>query len=173
MSTICEDPNLNHLRQIAIDGNLKVSKFRSVAWAILLKILKGNSNNWLLQRRKHRLTYQNVKQKYDSNPHKTEVVEDDPLSQSTQSAWNQHFCDKELCALIKQDVVRTFPGVDFYRRPQIQELMITILFCYAREHPDICYRQGMHEILAPILFVMHCDQQTVLHIQDISTDPIE
>lgn len=113
---------------------------------------------------------------YNANPRSevtSKVAEDDPLSQSTQSVWNQHFCDKELCALIEQDVIRTFPGVDFYRKPLIQNLMINILFCYAREHPDICYRQGMHEILAPILFVIHCDQQTLLHIQEISIEPIE
>lgn len=97
-------------------------------------------------------------------------VQDDPLSQSNQSVWNQHFCDQELLAVIRQDVVRTFPGVDFYRRPTIQELMVNVLFCYAREHPTMCYRQGMHEILAPILFVMHCDQQTYLHIRDVCGD---
>lgn len=90
------------------------------------------------------------------------------MSQSKNSVWHQHFCDKELCAIIQQDVVRTFPGVDFYRNPDIQQIMIHILFCYAREHPNISYRQGMHEILAPILFVLHCDQQAFLHILDMN-----
>lgn len=95
-------------------------------------------------------------------------TEDNPLSQSDQSIWNQHFCDKELCAVIKQDVIRTFPGVEFFRRPSIQEIMTNILFCYAREHPEICYRQGMHEILAPVLFVLHSDHQALLHIQEMT-----
>lgn len=174
LSNICEDAKLLKLRKVSIDGNLKVSKFRSVCWAILLDVLNGNARSWVKQRRKDRLQYQDIKRQHNSNPHDIQdITEDDPLSQSNQSVWNQHFCDKELRGIIKQDVVRTFPGVDFYRKPIIQELMIDILFCYAREHPEMCYRQGMHEILAPILFVMHCDHQTLLHIQDIATVPIE
>lgn len=44
--------------------------------------------------------------------------------------------------------------------------MVNILFCYARENPAMCYRQGMHEILAPLLFVLHCDQQALLHAKE-------
>lgn len=168
------------LRQVSVDGNLKVSKFRSVCWAILLDVFHGNARNWVKQRRNHRQRYQQLKARHNSNPHHLaaaaadSLVDDDPLSQSQRSVWNQHFCDKELCAVIRQDVVRTFPGVDFYRKPAIQDLMTHILFCYAREHGEMCYRQGMHEILAPILFVMHCDHQTLLHISDIAGDvPLE
>lgn len=120
--------------------------------------------------------YKKLKETHSQNPHQTlsSDIQDDPLSQSTQSVWNQHFCDKELCAVIKQDVVRTFPGVEFYRKQLIQDIMINILFCYARENSIMCYRQGMHEILAPILFVMHSDHQAFLHFRDIGnvTDPI-
>lgn len=101
------------------------------------------------------------------------LAEDDPLSQSEESEWNKHFCDKELCTIIKQDVIRTFPGVEYFRKPLIQSIMTNILFCYARVKPEMCYRQGMHEILAPILFVMHSDHQALLHIQDISGNDAE
>lgn len=101
------------------------------------------------------------------------MPEDDPLSQDEESVWNKHFCDKELSNIIRQDVVRTFPGVDFFRKPRIQEVMINVLFSYARVNPDMCYRQGMHEILAPILFVVHSDHQALLHIQDISGNDAE
>ena len=37
--------------------------------------------------------------------------------------------------------------------------MLDILFCYAKNNPDISYRQGMHEILAPILFVLHAEMR--------------
>lgn len=104
------------------------------------------------------------------NPHVNSDGGDDPLSQSKQSLWNQHFCDQELCAVIKQDVVRTFPGVDFFRKAQVQEMMINILFCYARKYPAMCYRQGMHEILAPLIFVIHSDQQALAHIQELHPD---
>lgn len=44
-----------------------------------------------------------------------------------QSIWNQYFGDQELFSVIKQDVVRTFPGVDFFRKPIIQEAMVKFL----------------------------------------------
>lgn len=167
LSIIAEDQHLNNLRQIAIDGNLMVSKFRSICWALLLKVLTGNSNNWLKQRRHDRIRYQEIRSKFNLNPHKVDDTQDNPLSQSEKSVWNQHFCDLELCAVIKQDVVRTLPGVDFYRKPRIQEIMTNILFYYAREYPEMCYRQGMHEILAPILFVIQCDHQSLLHVRSL------
>lgn len=101
------------------------------------------------------------------------TAQDDPLSQSEDSNWNQHFCDKELNTVIKQDVIRTFPGVEFFRKTLIEDIMINILFCYARANPEMCYRQGMHEILAPILFVMHSDQQSLLHIKELANEDIE
>ena len=39
--------------------------------------------------------------------------------------------------------------------------MEDLLFCYVREHPGLGYRQGMHELLAPILFVMHVEMRDV------------
>jgi hypothetical protein len=44
-------------------------------------------------------------------------------------------------------------------------MMEDILFCYVREHPHLGYRQGMHELLAPILFVMHAE------LRDTQDDP--
>lgn len=29
------------------------------------------------------------------------------------------------------------------------------------------YRQGMHEVLAPIIFVVHSDQQALVHVKDL------
>lgn len=30
----------------------------------------------------------------------------------------------------------------------------------------MCYRQGMHEILAPLLFVLYSDHQSMLHVKE-------
>ncbi|XP_055605777.1 TBC1 domain family member 5-like isoform X2 [Uranotaenia lowii] len=171
---IANDTALFDLRHSAIRGDLRASPFRSVCWAIFLQVLKTPSGDWTRQRDQLRSEYQKLKHQYVLNPHSNRDGSDDPLSQSKQSVWNQHFCDQELCAVIKQDVVRTFPGVDFFRKSKIQEMMVNILFCYARVHPTMCYRQGMHEILAPLIFVIHSDQQALAHIQELnpSVDPI-
>lgn len=153
---------------MAISGELKVSKFRSVCWSVLLNGLCNSPETWVSQRNQQREEYHEIKLKHILNPHKLQVAEekDNPLSQNKDSIWNQHFCDTELRNLIRQDVVRTNPNVDFYRKQHIQEIMIDILFCYAREFPAICYRQGMHEILAPLIFVTHCDHMNFDHIKE-------
>lgn len=71
-----------------------------------------------------------------------------------QSTWNQYFCDKELRVVIEQDVTRTFPGVDFFRDKDIQNSMVNILFCYAREFPKMCYRQVRLNYLLLMLLKM-------------------
>lgn len=50
LSKVAEDPQLRKLRQLAVDGELKVSKFRSVCWALLLGVLSGPSSSWVIQR---------------------------------------------------------------------------------------------------------------------------
>ncbi|XP_050068905.1 TBC1 domain family member 5 [Anopheles maculipalpis] len=170
--TIATEINLPELRQLAVRGELRASPFRSICWAIFLGVLETPAlTSWPQQRSDARAHYHHLKEQFVLNPHQqTTDIRDDPLSQSKQSLWNQHFCDQELCAVIKQDVVRTFPGVDFFRKPTIQELMTNILFCYARQFPAMCYRQGMHEILAPLIFVIHSDQQALAHIQELHPD---
>ncbi|KAI8045022.1 TBC1 domain family member 5 isoform X2 [Drosophila gunungcola] len=161
------------LRQSAFAGDLKMSKFRSVHWALLLRVLTSEHRSWIGQRLQQRVRYDKFRADYVRNPHQLAVdCNDDPLSQSTQSVWNQYFSDQELFAVIRQDVVRTFPGVDFFRKPLVQNAMVNILFYYAREHPYMCYRQGMHEILAPIIFVVYSDHQSLLHFSELAKTDI-
>ncbi|KMZ03841.1 uncharacterized protein Dsimw501_GD20513 [Drosophila simulans] len=167
------DADPESLRQSAFAGDLKMSKFRSVHWALLLRVLTSEHRSWASQRLQQRVRYDKFRADYVRNPHQLAVdCNDDPLSQSTQSVWNQYFSDQELFAVIRQDVVRTFPGVDFFRKPLVQNAMVNILFYYAREHPYMCYRQGMHEILAPIIFVVYSDHQSLLHFSELAKTDI-
>ena len=45
----------------------------------------------------------------------------------------------------------------FFREPETQRMLLDILFIYGKLNPDIGYRQGMHELLAPLLWVVHQD----------------
>lgn len=165
---MASEPGLHKLREMAVSGEFKVPKFRSVVWNIFLSALNKSPDTWIEQRTQQRRYYREIKHKHILDPHLIQMSEekDNPLSQSKDSIWNQHFRDTELRNLIRQDVVRTNPNVDFYRKENIQEIMIDLLFCYAREYPSICYRQGMHEILAPLIFVLHSDHQNLAHIQE-------
>ena len=49
------------------------------------------------------------------------------------------------------------PENHFFRQPETQNILLDVLFVWAKLNPDVGYRQGMHEILAPILWVVECD----------------
>lgn len=182
------------IHENSLHGELRSSSFRSVSWQILLNIFsyadqdedKDEQNSesgdgkdppvknstscvesWSAHVTQCREDYAQLKASLALDPTLSRV--DNPLSQNTESVWYKHFCDTELKAVIRQDVVRTFPSLDFFRNNlHIQDLMVSILFVYARKYPHMCYRQGMHEILAPIIFVLHCDHQALLHALEVS-----
>ncbi|GMG35451.1 unnamed protein product [Aspergillus oryzae var. brunneus] len=58
---------------------------------------------------------------------------------------------------ISQDVDRCLQENFFFREPTTKAKMTDILFIYAKLNPDLGYRQGMHELLAPIIWVIDRD----------------
>lgn len=49
------------------------------------------------------------------------------------------------------------PEESFFRRPETQRMLLDILFIFCKINQDVGYRQGMHEVLAPILWVVEGD----------------
>jgi TBC1 domain family protein 5 len=50
------------------------------------------------------------------------------------------------------------PDEPFYHQPHIQTLITDVLFIYCKLNPDVGgYRQGMHELLAPIVYIVEQD----------------
>ena len=54
---------------------------------------------------------------------------------------------------ILQDV-RRLPEQSFYHEERTQLIILDILFVYSKLNPDVGYRQGMHELLAPLVYVV-------------------
>lgn len=109
----------------------------------------------------HRRIYEELLEKYKVDPHSNKELDTDinnPLSTSDQSPWLQFFQNADLEKEILQDVERTYPEFEFFQIESIKQMMLRILFIYARQHPDITYKQGMHEILAPLIFVFYREQ---------------
>ena len=65
--------------------------------------------------------------------------------------------NEDTRAEIFQDVERCMPENVYFRQPQTQAMLLDVLFIYNKLNPDVGYRQGMHEILAPILWVISRD----------------
>ncbi|XP_075154836.1 TBC1 domain family member 5 isoform X2 [Haematobia irritans] len=131
------DNKPEHIRQLALEGGLKNSKFRSIYWSLLLRVLNEDHVSWPEQRKLQRERYEILRQEFAKNPRQTDQHDqDNPLSQSSKSVWNQYFNDQELFGVIRQDVIRTFPGVDFFRKTTIQNIMSKFVYTSEAEIID-------------------------------------
>ncbi|BGP35497.1 hypothetical protein JCM10296v2_007335 [Rhodotorula toruloides] len=74
-------------------------------------------------------------------------VEERGLRSLTWRAW---FENLDLRKMIRQDVQRTFSDIDYFRQAATQDRLTDILFVCCKLSPEIGYRQGMHELLAPL-----------------------
>lgn len=161
------------LRSMGCKGHLRSSRFRSISWKIYLECLPEERPEWIPKTWEMRKKYRQMQEKLATNPRSDtndlDLNLNNPLSQEDKSPWNKYFQDSELQITIKQDVIRTFPEIEFFQTPNVQAMMVRILFCYARQFPDISYRQGMHELLAPLLYVLHSDQQALLHASELDS----
>lgn len=45
----------------------------------------------------------------------------------------------------------------YFREPKTQAMLLDILFIFCKLNRDVGYRQGMHELLAPVLWVVERD----------------
>ncbi|KIW16488.1 hypothetical protein PV08_06543 [Exophiala spinifera] len=81
----------------------------------------------------------------------------DPLADDDNSPWSTLRQDEIAREEIFQDVTRCMQDNYFFREPATQKRLLDILFIYSKLNPDVGYRQGMHELLAPILWVVQQD----------------
>ncbi|XP_034016498.1 TBC1 domain family member 5 isoform X2 [Thalassophryne amazonica] len=164
---------LARIRQAGINGQLRSSRFRSVCWKLYVEVLPEDRSQWINKAKEFRTRYEKIKEMHITNPRKAagqqDLMVNNPLSQDEGSLWNKFFQDKELKGMIKQDVLRTFPEIRYFQDEDVRTKLTDILFCYARENEQLLYKQGMHELLAPIVFVLHCDHQAFQHASETAS----
>ncbi|KAI0668489.1 rab-GTPase-TBC domain-containing protein [Trametes maxima] len=85
------------------------------------------------------------------------LEKNNPLSLHDENPWREWFTAMELRKTILQDVERTFPDIAYFRDAEVQAELTNVLFLYSTMHPDIGYRQGMHELLAPLYYALDYD----------------
>ncbi|CAJ0942100.1 unnamed protein product, partial [Mesorhabditis belari] len=148
-------------------GSFRTAATRSIAWRILLKCLPINSLEWVPVIEQSRREYATLRSRHVANPRDPLCVQDpqlnNPLSEHSKSPWSRYFADGELRDLILKDVARTFPEIELFQDAEVKSLMCSVLHVYAKDNPFIGYKQGMHEILAPLVFVLYNDQQLYQH----------
>ncbi|KAH9898895.1 RabGAP/TBC [Xylariomycetidae sp. FL2044] len=148
-----------------------VSGCRSICWKAFLLSQTTNTANWSHALLESRSTYASLRDhflKYIKHPEYLAAAPSDPLADDPDSPWNTLRHDETLRAEILQDVQR-LPDEPFYHQPHIQTLILDVLFIYCKLNPDVGgYRQGMHELLAPVVYVV---EQDAINPADAASDP--
>ncbi|KAI1326357.1 rab-GTPase-TBC domain-containing protein [Xylariaceae sp. FL0255] len=137
-----------------------VAGCRSVCWKAFLLNQTTHSTNWAHALLESRSSYASLRDhflKYIKHPEYLTAGTSDPLADDNNSPWITYRLDEVLRAEILQDVQR-LPDEPFYHQPHIQALITDVLFIYCKLNPETGgYRQGMHELLAPIVYVVEQD----------------
>ncbi|KAI0200419.1 rab-GTPase-TBC domain-containing protein [Astrocystis sublimbata] len=152
--------DLQRATRDAGDASPCISGCRSVCWKAFLLNQTTDTVNWahaLLEARSSYATLREHFLKYIKHPEYLTAGNLDPLAEDSNSPWNTYRQDDLLRSEILQDVQR-LPDEPFYHQPHVQTLITDVLFIYCKLNPDVGgYRQGMHELLAPIVYVVEQD----------------
>ncbi|CAA0821463.1 Ypt/Rab-GAP domain of gyp1p superfamily protein [Striga hermonthica] len=97
-----------------------------------------------------------------------DLVIDNPLSQNPDSMWGRFFRNAELERMVDQDLTRLYPERGgYFQASDCQAILRRVLLLWCLRHPEHGYRQGMHELLAPLLYVLHVDAERLSEIRKI------
>ncbi|KAK6331130.1 hypothetical protein TWF696_003200 [Orbilia brochopaga] len=149
------------LSDINITRGLGHDALRSLLWKSLLLCHKLELAALLAAVRKERTAYDDHRTQFlrplTSEQDSERFAGSDPLADDESSPWTTLRADEQLRDEIQKDIDRTYPDNEFFRSKDVQNTLSNVLFVWSRLHPDVSYRQGMHELAAPVYWVMHAD----------------
>ncbi|KAJ5174944.1 uncharacterized protein N7482_000821 [Penicillium canariense] len=140
-------------------GKLCNDGLRSICWKVFLLFDGVGREQWSQKLAESRDVYDALRAhflKYIDHPDDLESTVD-PLADDDESPWQTLRNDEKLRAEIVQDVDRCLQENFFFQEPSTKQKLTDVLFVYSKLNPDVGYRQGMHELLAPILWVIDRD----------------
>ncbi|KAJ8767419.1 hypothetical protein K2173_017463 [Erythroxylum novogranatense] len=156
-------------------NQLGFPNLRGVRWRINLRILPSSSSVDDLRRvtadcrrryaalRRRLLVDPQIKKDESNSP---DLVLDNPLSQNPDSTWSRFFRNAELEKTVDQDLSRLYPEHEsYFQTPGCQGMLRRILLLWCLRHPEYSYKQGMHELLAPLLYVLHVDIEHLTEVR--------
>uniref|UniRef100_A0A7S3A481 Rab-GAP TBC domain-containing protein n=1 Tax=Rhodosorus marinus TaxID=101924 RepID=A0A7S3A481_9RHOD len=124
---------------------------RALLWQLLLSCLPQDKILWEETLSKWRTDYAEIVREISKHPADSAPDGDHPLSLEQDSHWAHFFNMREAEKLIDLDVKRTHPAISEFRR--LEGPMHRILLAYSLKHQEIGYRQGMNELLAPLIYI--------------------
>lgn len=155
---------------------------RGVRWRINLGVLPSSLSSSIDDLRRvtadSRRRYAGLRKCLLIDPHVPDVGDDipdlsidNPLSQNPDSMWGRFFRNAELEQMVNKDLSRLYPEHEsYFQTPGCQALLRRILLLWCLRHPECGYRQGMHELLAPLIYVLHADIQRFNEVRKLYED---
>ncbi len=133
-----------------------ILSLRPLIWKICLNYLSLKPNEWSDILKSSRALYEKNKKKYMINFSSDIIKNKNPLLNI------EYYKDNELYSNIQKDILRTKSNMNFvsklYKNTETNaQIMNRILFIYAKMHQDVCYVQGMNDLLAPIYYCFSID----------------
>jgi len=152
------DETVIKLKKQAIGCELQNSSLRIISWKMFLGLLSTppRIDEWLKEIGAQREHFTLLKEKY-ANMSMDEEIDpniNNPLSLDSNSPWSVYFENEQLRKTIVQDVDRIYPEYTYFQSQWVKDMMTEILFVYSKEYPDVSYKQGMHELLAPVIYIL-------------------
>ncbi|KAF2758024.1 RabGAP/TBC [Pseudovirgaria hyperparasitica] len=164
---LTEIKSLPALREAVDKANPVTTELRSVCWKVFLLFKSLDQSEWKTTLSESRSTYDALRahflraihnpDEFDTGPDPLSETEEDISLNIEKSPWVALRKDEALRTEIFQDVERCMPENSYFREPGTQKMLVDILFIYCKLNPDVGYRQGMHEVLAPILWSIERD----------------
>ena len=156
-SILSKEINYNLLTKEIFEGIPDdILSLRPLIWKICLNYLSLKPNEWSDILSKNRTLYDKNKRKYMINLSSWIIKSKNPLLNK------EYYNDNELYLNIQKDILRTKSNMNFVSMltknlETNAEVMNRILFIYAKIHKDVCYVQGMNDLLAPIYYCFSID----------------
>lgn len=156
--------------------------FRGIQWRIYLGILPSSLSASIDDLRRDtansRRRYASLRRKLLVDPHvakdggiSPDLIMDNPLSQNPDSMWGRFFRNAELERMLDQDLRRLYPERgSYFQTSACQGMLRRILLLWCLKNPEYGYRQGMHELLAPLMYVLHVDVERLLEVRRLYKD---
>ncbi|KAL6900768.1 hypothetical protein ACP4OV_005444 [Aristida adscensionis] len=167
---------------MAEEERRRFANLRSVRWRVDLGILPASPEASVEELRRaaadSRRRYVSLRRRLLVDPHlpkeedrSSNLVVDNPLSQNPDSSWGRFFKGAELEKTVDQDLSRLYPeDGSYFQTPNCQAMLRRILLMWCLQHPEYGYRQGMHELLAPLVYVLQVDIDKLSQIRKLHED---
>lgn len=158
-------------------GSRRFGDLRGVQWRVDLGILPSTPSSIDDLRRvtaNTRRRYAALRRQLLVDPHvpkdgsnSPDLVMDNPLSQNPDSMWGRFFKNAELERMVDQDLARLYlERGSYFQTSECQGMLRRMLLLWCLRHPEYGYRQGMHELLAPLLYVLHVDVERLSEVRE-------